>query len=63
MTAFARKLFTNSNYIIAVGSTLMIALMVSLAVNGISHMGAIKDAMETITTERAERINIITAMR
>ena len=63
MTAFVRKLFANANYVIAAGSTLMIALMMSLAINGISHMGAIKDAMETITTERAERINIITAMR
>ncbi|MCI0505457.1 MAG: EAL domain-containing protein [Gammaproteobacteria bacterium] len=41
----------------------MIALMISLAITGISHMGSIKDAMETITIERAERINIITAMR
>jgi len=41
----------------------MIALMMSLVINGISHMGAIKDAMETITTERAERINILTGMR
>ncbi|HEY5603642.1 MAG TPA: EAL domain-containing protein [Gammaproteobacteria bacterium] len=63
MTPILRKLFTNANYVIAVGSSLMIALMISLAITGISHMGSIKDAMQTVTTERAERITIITAMR
>ena len=63
MNSFLRNLLSNANYVIAFGSSLMIALMVSLAVTGISHMGSIKDAMETITTERAERINILTGMR
>ncbi|MGD8567777.1 MAG: EAL domain-containing protein [Gammaproteobacteria bacterium] len=63
MTSFRRKLHSNANYVVAIGSSLMIALMISLAVTGISHMGSIKDAMDSITTERAERINILTAMR
>jgi len=37
--------------------------MISLAVTGISHMASIKNTLETITTERAERINILTGMR
>ncbi len=63
MASFLRKFLTNSNYVIAAGLSLMIALMISLAITGITHMGSIKDAMETITIERAERINILTGMR
>ena len=63
MTNFLRKFLTNANYVIAAGLSLMIALMISLAITGITHMGSIKDAMETVTTERAERINILTALR
>jgi diguanylate cyclase (GGDEF)-like protein/PAS domain S-box-containing protein len=58
-----KKFFTNSNYVIAIGSSLMIALMIALAVSAMSHMSAIKASMETITHERSQRIEVLTNMR
>lgn len=63
MQAPANRIFKNSNYVIAIGSSLMIALMISLALSAMSHMAVIKQNMETITHERSERINMLTSMR
>lgn len=58
-----KRIFRTSNYVIAIGSSMMIALMISLALTAMSHMAAIKESMETITNERSERINMLTSMR
>ena len=58
-----KKFFTNSNYVIAIGSSLMIALMITLAVSAMTHMTSIKASMETITHERSQRIDLLTNMR
>ena len=58
-----KQIFKTSNYVIAIGSSLMIALMLSLALSAMSHMASIKNSMETITNERSERINMLSSMR
>jgi len=63
MPSSAKRIFKTSNYVIAIGSSLMIALMISLALSAMSHMASIKQSMETITNERAERINMLSTMR
>jgi len=58
-----KQIFKTSHYVIAIGSSLMIALMISLAISAMSHMAAIKQSMETVTNERSERINMLSSMR
>ncbi|WP_455211429.1 EAL domain-containing protein [Kaarinaea lacus] len=56
-------IFANSKVVVAAGSALMIALMVSLTVIGLSHMASINDNMETITQQHNTRVDLLVSMR
>ena len=56
-------IFANSKVVIAAGSTLMIALMVSLTIIGLSHMASINRNLETITHQHNARADILSSLR
>jgi len=56
-------IFTNSKVVIAAGSALMIALMVSLTIIGLSDMSSINQSLETISQKHNARVDLLVSMR
>ncbi|KPJ91629.1 MAG: hypothetical protein AMJ53_11240 [Gammaproteobacteria bacterium SG8_11] len=56
-------IFKNSKVVIIFGFALMIALMVSLTIIGLSHMASINRNMQTITQQHNARVDLLVSMR
>ncbi len=62
MVQRARRRFANSKFVIAVGSALMIGLIMVLTAIGLRHMASINTDLETVASRHYERTAILTAM-
>jgi hypothetical protein len=63
MSTRIATIFANSKVVIAAGSALMITLMVSLTIIGLSNMSSINHSLETISEQHNARVDILVSMR